>query len=440
MPIDVTLPRIDVDSTTGKIARWLTKDGAAVAQGEPLFEMESDKAAVDVESPAAGIIRDIATAAGDSVPIGSVVARIFLENETYEPPKGANGGMPVAPSVDRPAPDKPAVPAPAERNPAPSAATTITAEPDRKPHRPRATPLARRLARQHGLALEHLTGSGPNGRIQQRDVLNAANNSGKRQPIVAPTGALNVSWLKTGEGTPFVLLHGFGSEIASWRPLIADDSISRPVLALDLPGHGLSALGTEASFSGLVESVETALLHLGIERGDLVGHSLGGAVAAALAASTNLSARSLTLISPAGLGPEINGAFIEGLNRANSEDSLTAWLKLTVAREEQLNPAFVKAIIRRRRETDIQQAQQRLAAALFPDSTQSFSIRSGLERLSIPVKVIFGREDRIIPAHHARGLPGTVAIHLFGNVGHMPHIEARRDVLQLLKEVAHRKE
>ena len=59
MPIEVTLPRIDVDLTTGKIARWLAKDGAAVAKGEPLFEMESEKAAVEVELPAAGTVRDI---------------------------------------------------------------------------------------------------------------------------------------------------------------------------------------------------------------------------------------------------------------------------------------------------------------------------------------------------------------------------------------------
>lgn len=427
MPIEVTLPRIDVDSTTGKIARWFAKDGALVAKGEPLFEMESDKAAVEVESPAAGTIRDITAPAGDSLPIGSIVARIFLETETREAAK-----------EDRPASTEPEIfPSPVTPAPASSDAS-VTTKSNEKPSRPRATPLARRLAREHGIALEHLTGSGPNGRIQQRDVLPATENAGKRRPSGASTGTLHTTWLKTGEGAPFVFVHGFGSELGSWRPLIADDSLSRPVLAIDLPGHGLSPLGAEASFPQIVESVEITLLQLGIEHADIVGHSLGAAVAAALAASANLSARSLTLISSAGLGPEINGSFIEGISRVNTEESLTAWLKLSVAQEDRLNPAFVKTIMRRRRETDTQRAQQRLAAALFPDSTQSFSIRRELERLSIPAKVIFGTEDRIIPAHHARGLPGTVAVHLFSNVGHMPHIEARRGVLQLLREIARR--
>lgn len=441
MPIEVILPRIDVDSTTGRIARWLAKDGAAVAKGEPLFEMESEKAAVEVESPAAGTIRDISTPAGGSAPIGSVVARIFLESEPYEASWSEKNGMPAASVAKRPASAELAVsPTPVAKDPGPSGQITVVAKPNEKPYRRRATPLARRLARQHGVALEHLRGSGPNGRIQQRDVLQAANRADRHPPSGTSTGALNVTWLKTGKRAPIVLIHGFGSELGSWRPLVADDSISGPILALDLPGHGLSPLGMEASFKQLVESVEVTLLQLGIQHADFVGHSLGGAVAAALAVSTNLSARSLTLISSAGLGPDINGAFIEGINRANTEEGLTAWLKLTVARVERLNPAFVKAIMRRRRETDTQQAQQRLAAALFPDSTQSFSIRSGLDRLSIPVKVIFGTEDQIIPARHARGLPGTVAVHLFSNVGHMPHIETRSNVLQLLREIVHRNE
>jgi pyruvate dehydrogenase E2 component (dihydrolipoamide acetyltransferase) len=58
----------------------------------------------------------------------------------------------------------------------------------------------------------------------------------------------------------------------------------------------------------------------------------------------------------------------------------------------------------------------------------------------MPVKVVFGVEDQIIPARHARGLPGTVAVHLFENVGHMPHIEARSSLLQLLLENTRRRE
>lgn len=442
MPIDVVLPRIDVDSTTGKIAHWFAKEGASVTKGEPLFEMESDKAAVEVESPAAGVIRDITASAGNSVPIGSVVARIFSANEAYEaPPKAdvapARSNTPaIAASSDVKSATKPQ-PDAAPLNGGNKAAQSPV---EKQSSRPRATPLARRLAQQHSIALEKLAGSGPNGRIQKRDVLQAAGTTGKRSALAHSPMDLHFAWLKTGEGSPIVFVHGFGSELGSWRHLIAGDAISRPLLAIDLPGHGESPLEGDASLQNIVDAVENTILKLGVTNADLVGHSLGGAVAATLATSTNIGARSLMLISPAGLGPDINGAFLDGFCRASSEASLTPWLQLTVKDEAQLNPAFVKGLLRRRLDPGIRQAQERLVASLFPDSTQSFSIRQKLSKLSMPVKVVFGVDDRIIPARHTRGLPGTVAVHLFENVGHMPHIEARSSLLQLLLENTRRRE
>lgn len=165
MPIEVTLPRIDVDSTTGKIARWLAKDGAAVAKGEPLFEMELEKAAVEVELPAAGTVRDIILTEGELAPIGSVVARIFLNSEPYAAATRDSRGTPAAPVAIRPAPAALAT-SPAAAVPiAETSSQGAVAGPAGTPSRPRATPLARRLARQHGIALEQLKGSGPNGRI-----------------------------------------------------------------------------------------------------------------------------------------------------------------------------------------------------------------------------------------------------------------------------------
>ena len=441
MPTDVVLPRIDVDSATGKIASWLVKDGAAVAKGEPLFEMESDKAAVEVEAPAAGIVRDISAEAGNSVPIGSVVARIFSENEKYETPsKKTAGPIAKAESVPAPAPKAAAQIKPAAADAPAAARQSIAQHSGKKGSRPRATPLARRLAQQHDIALESLTGSGPNGRIQGRDVLQAANAPAAPRRAIPASTELNSAWLKTGEGTPIVMIHGFGSELGSWRPLVAGDAISRPVLALDLPGHGESPPDRAGSIEQIADAAESTLLKLGIDNADLIAHSLGAAVAATLANSTAITARSLMLISPAGLGPDINGAFLEGFCRASSEASLAPWLRLTVNDESQLNPAFVKGLLRRRLDPGIRKAQAQIVSELFPDSTQGFSIRQKLAGLSIPVKVIFGLQDRIIPARHARGLPGTVAVHLFEGVGHMPHVEARSSILRLLLEITQRRE
>ena len=79
-------------------------------------------------------------------------------------------------------------------------------------------------------------------------------------------------------------------------------------------------------------------------------------------------------------------------------------------------------------------AQRRLANSLFPDGTQAFTIQAELARVACPVRVVFGDADRIIPARHARALPGVVAVHRLPSVGHLPHIEARQSVQTILAQ------
>src|SRR6202012_2244698 len=102
------------------------------------------------------------------------------------------------------------------------------------------------------------------------------------------------------------------------------------------------------------------------------------------------SARSLTLISPAGLGPEVNGDFLAGFLRAESERSLAPWMRLLANDENALGSAMVKTTVRQRRERDIAAAQRSIAATLFPDGVQAISLRETLANYAGPVKVIFG--------------------------------------------------
>ncbi|MBV8662999.1 MAG: alpha/beta fold hydrolase, partial [Hyphomicrobiales bacterium] len=289
----------------------------------------------------------------------------------------------------------------------------------------RATPAARRIARERGVGLGGLAGSGPNGRIQARDV---------GAPALAAGPALNRLWLARGQGTPLVFLHGFGADLNGWRPLVGRLRGERAFLALDLPGHGASALAVPASLEAFVAAVDATLAAEGVGELHLVGHSLGGAVAVALAERRGERARSLTLIAPAGLGPEVNGDFLAGFLRAQSESSLAPWMRLLANDEGALGSALVKTTLRQRRESDIGAAQSAIAAALFPDGVQAFDVRAALARYAGPAKVIFGLDDRIIPPRQARGLPGMVALHMFPGVGHMPHFEARAAIARLIEE------
>jgi pyruvate dehydrogenase E2 component (dihydrolipoamide acetyltransferase) len=122
---------------------------------------------------------------------------------------------------------------------------------------------------------------------------------------------------------PIVFLHGFGADLNCWRPGHRVLPERRPALAIDLPGHGLSPLGEDASFEALVEAAREALIGEGLSATHLVGHSLGGAVAVALSRGVSVKALSLMLIAPAGLGEETGAAFFEGFLQADTEAALT---------------------------------------------------------------------------------------------------------------------
>jgi pimeloyl-ACP methyl ester carboxylesterase len=291
----------------------------------------------------------------------------------------------------------------------------------------RATPKARRLARECGIDIAKIAGSGPRGRVQACDV---------GSPVAkAPAGAtLHREWLAPGEGPPIILVHGFGADLNGWRPLVRHFAPGRPALALDLPGHGRSEPVESQGLEPLVDELQAALAEEGVGPAHFVGHSLGAAVAVAFAARQPKAVRSLTLLAPGGLGPDFNGAFIEGFLRARSEASLAPWLRLLASDEAALGVAMAKATLRQRRETGVGAAQAKIAAALFPDGVQAFDVREKLARFAGPKKIIFGLDDRIIPARHAHGLPGAVAVHLFANIGHMPHLEARDEVAELIQD------
>ena len=95
-----------------------------------------------------------------------------------------------------------------------------------------------------------------------------------------------------------------------------------------------------------------------------------------------------------------------------------------VADPSAITPAFVRATLKTREGTDLVATQRHVAAAVFPDDTQAFTIRPDLARLALPTRIVAGTADRIIPARHAADLPPLLALHRLPT-GHMPHIEAR---------------
>ena len=443
MATEVILPRVDMDMATGRIARWYVAEGSFVQKGQPIFEIETDKAAMEIESPETGVLSRLVEEADVAIPIGSRVGWILAPGET--PPTNAAAPVAATPELSPDASDQRLPPVPLAK---PEASLTIGQnDASTTTARPASTPLARRLAKQYGLDIASVSGSGPRCRIQAADVKAAHQaNSLDALAVTCPVPdrpsppkvsqhaeSLSLRWLQSGYGTPLLLIHGFGSDLTNWRPFLAALGSNRPVVGIDLPGHGTSPALAHPSLIGLAEAVEHQLVAEGLGEADLIGHSLGGAVAAMLAEAPGFQSRSLLLLSPAGLGPDINGAFIAGFTRASCEASLAPWMRLLVADPQVISPAMIRATARARANTTLIEAQSALAQALFPDGTQAFSIRPVLERLEIPLRVVFGTEDRIIPARHADSLPELAAVHRLRGIGHMPHLENRAILAQILR-------
>ena len=422
MAVEIVMPRVDMDMSSGRMGRWHAAEGAHVVKGATLFEIETDKAAMEVDAPASGVLKFVAASEGDVLPVGACIGWIVAEGETFAPA----GTSPPAPSP-RPSPRGRGGAGSPAATPSPTGRRWREA-PD-EGERPRATPAARRVARERGVRLESVRGSGPLGRIQRRDI---------ETPAPAAPGAANVHrlWLRRGEGAPIVFLHGFGADLNGWRPVHRLLPETLPALAIDLPGHGLSSLGEDASFEALVEAARAALAEEGVSAAHLVGHSLGGAVAAALSHERGVKALSLMLIAPAGLGPETNAAFFDGFLQADTEAGLAPWLHMLVVDRAALGSALARTTLRQRQERPLVAEQRRLAASILAGGRQAFDVRGFLAAPQAPTKIAFGIEDRITPAHHAEGLSGLIALHRFAGIGHMPHLEARREVAKLIEELA----
>jgi len=171
MAVEVVLPKVDMDMESGVIAAWKVADGDRVRAGDVLFEMETSKSIMEVEAPASGIVRGLARVDGAAIAVGTRVAWI-----------DDGAGAPDERAIDAPRRDRPPAPSPdaarAHAADAGAAAGDARAQPNATggappapaQSGPRATPYARRAAREAGVDLASVQGSGPRGRIVADDV------------------------------------------------------------------------------------------------------------------------------------------------------------------------------------------------------------------------------------------------------------------------------
>ena len=260
------------------------------------------------------------------------------------------------------------------------------------------------------------------------EAVDGAADQGQRTTTVQ-VGHRSIRVLDTGTGDPpIVLVHGFGGDLDAWLFVQPALSGARRIVALDLPGHGLSSMDVgEGTVAALGAVLEGTLDALGIDRAHLVGHSLGGAVC--LAAARRASA--LTLIAGAGLGSDINATYIDGFLAAERRKDMTTVLGTLFADPALVTRVMVEDVLKAKRIDGALDALRTIAAACFPGGRQAIDLRPRLVEAGCPIQIIWGRADKVIPAGHADALPPSVAVHRL-DAGHMPHMEKAADVARLI--------
>jgi len=244
--------------------------------------------------------------------------------------------------------------------------------------------------------------------------------------------------LGEGEGPPIVFIHGFGGDLNNWQFNQEALAENRATYAVDLPGHGGSSkdLGSaNVDVGALAKAVVDFLDAKNVGKAHLVGHSLGGAVALDLALNHADRVASATLVCSAGLGPEINMAYIDGFMQAKRRKQLEPVLAMLVADPDMVSREMIEDVLKFKRLDGVEAALNRIIDDNFAGGRQALELTSRLGELTVPVQVIWGRQDQIIPASHAEGLPASVPVHVFDHAGHMVHMEKAAEVNDLLKRL-----
>jgi len=185
MPTDIIMPQMGESIVEGTITKWLKKPGDKIQRDEPLFEISTDKVDAEIPAPATGILQEIKVAEGTTVGVNTIVGTITAEGEaTAAPAKPASVSAPAEKSTTKQKPEMETAPQQVSTPVATSAPMPASAEDEEA----RSSPLVRKIAREHGVSLAQIEGSGLGGRITKQDILSFIENQSSA-PAKTPAAA-----------------------------------------------------------------------------------------------------------------------------------------------------------------------------------------------------------------------------------------------------------
>ena len=227
---------------------------------------------------------------------------------------------------------------------------------------------------------------------------------------------------------PVLFLHGFGGDLDNWLFNLDAVAAAAPVIALDLPGHGQSdvKLPGDGGLADLAGFVLHALDSLGVARAHVVGHSMGGAIAAKMALVAPQRVASLVLVAPAGLGGQINRGYLDGFVAAATRRELKPVVELLFADPSLVSRQLLDDLLRHKRLDGVSALLTQLCAALFAEGALAEAPVAQLA--GGPLTIVWGRDDRVIPASQVSAAPAGADVRVLDGAGHMVMMEKAAEV------------
>ncbi len=264
-------------------------------------------------------------------------------------------------------------------------------------------------------------------------------------PRIESVEGVEVRYVRTGQGSPVVLIHGFASSIYTWREAIPVLAREHEVVALDLPGFGGSGVPRHLTPALYARVVPALIDRLGLAQVDLVGHSLGGAVAAVLAARQPERVRRLVLVSSAGFNMDPRdrpwllraagwgGSLVEHL--PHRRVLVRAGLRQVFFDDRHLTPERVEEYLAPLARPGVVSALQSLLAS--GSGWEGGHLPELVKEIRKPTLILWGREDAWIPMAQAdrfeASIPGSRKV-IFERCGHVPQEEHPQETARRIAE------
>ena len=249
---------------------------------------------------------------------------------------------------------------------------------------------------------------------------------------------LNINYVQLvdKENKAIIFIHGFGGDLNNWMFNQEELSKSFNTFAIDLPGHGSSSKNiSKGDIIYLSDIIFKFCEAQKLNKINLVGHSLGGGISLSFALNNSDLISSLTLISPIGLGEEIDSEYIEEFIKADSRKELKVQLEKLYFNNEILTRDLINEVLKFKRLDGTTDALQKIMTeSLLLNLKQKNQFRDQIQSLSCPITIIWGNEDKIIPVNHSEKLPTNFNVQLIPEAGHMAHIEKPSEVNAIIQK------